>query len=85
MPLGTNWPMKMSQRDLEGPYMTKEEADGDLKIRTLRLLREIDALEIEMDLETPRDLEGLRAQLDKLTQDIDRLAEEERESRVPGA
>jgi len=61
--------------------MTREEADGDLRIRTLRLLREIDALEIEMDLETPSDLEGLRAHLERLNQDIERLAEEERENR----
>ena len=64
--------------------MTTEKEDGDLRIRALRLMREIDALEIEMDLDTPRDLEALRADLDKLAQDIERLAEEEREHRDPG-
>jgi hypothetical protein len=63
--------------------MTREEEDRDLRIQALRIMREIDALEIEMDLEAPRDLEGLRANLDKLTQDIERLAEEERENRDP--
>jgi hypothetical protein len=66
-----------------GADMTREEVDGDLSIRALRIMREIDALELEMDLEVPRDLEDLRAHLDKLTQDIERLAEEERENRDP--
>ena len=61
--------------------MTREEEDEDLKIRALRIMREIDAVEIEMDLEVPTDLESLRAQLDKLTSDIERLAEEERKIR----
>ena len=64
--------------------MTTEKEDGDLRIRALRLMREIDALEIEMDLDAPRDLDALRADLDKLAQDIERLAEEERENRDPG-
>ena len=63
--------------------MTREEEDGDLSIRALRIMREIDALELEMELEVPRDLEDLRAHLDKLTQDIERLAEEERVNRDP--
>jgi hypothetical protein len=66
-----------------GAEMTREEVDGDLSIRALRIMREIDALELEMDLEVPRDLEDLRAHLEKLTQDIERLAEEERENRDP--
>jgi hypothetical protein len=66
-----------------GADMTTEEGDGDLRVRALRIMREIDALELEMDLDAPRDLEGLRAHLDKLTQDIERLAEEEREHRDP--
>ena len=61
--------------------MTREDEDRDLKIRALRIMREIDAVEIEMDLEVPTDLESLRAQLDKLTGDIERLAEEERKIR----
>ena len=63
--------------------MTRADDDGDLRIRALRIMREIDALEIEMDLAVPKDLEGLRAHLDKLTQDIERLAEEERQIRDP--
>jgi len=61
--------------------MTTEEEDGDLRKRALRIMREIDALEIEMDLDGPRDLEDLRAHLNKLTEDIERLAEEERGNR----
>jgi len=61
--------------------MTKVEEDGDLRIRALRIMREIDALEIEMDLAEPSDLDGLRAHLNRLTEDIERLAEEERENR----
>jgi len=63
--------------------MTGQNGDGDLRVRALRIMREIDALEIEMDLAAPRDLEDLRAHLDKLTQDIERLAEEERQTRDP--
>ena len=61
--------------------MTKVEEDGDLRIRALRIMREIDALEIEMDLAEPSDLDGLRAHLNRLTDDIERLAEEERGNR----
>jgi hypothetical protein len=63
--------------------MTREGEDGELRMRALRLMREIDALELEFDLDAPSDLDGLRAQLDKLTQDIEKLAEEERENRDP--
>ncbi len=65
--------------------MTREEEDGDLRMRALRLMREIDAVEIKLDLEAPSDLEGLRAHLAKLAEDIERLAEEERENRDPSA
>jgi hypothetical protein len=76
-------PHENISKKFAGADMTREEVDGDLSIRALRIMREIDALELEMDLEVPRDLEDLRAHLDKLTQDIERLAEEERENRDP--
>jgi hypothetical protein len=67
-----------------GEDMTREEEDRDLRLRALKIMREIDAVEIEMDLEEPRDLEGLRAHLDRLNRDIERLAEEERKTRGAG-
>jgi hypothetical protein len=76
--------MKISQ-EIRRDIMTRDEEDGDLRMRALRLMREIDAVEIKLDLEAPSDLEGLRAHLAKLAEDIERLAEEERENRDPSA